>query len=216
MSLLTPVWLFVQHAYFAHNCRYECEESFTTLNVDIRNHQNLLDSLEQYVKGDLLEGANAYHCEKCNKKVYISENVHVNFNSILEGFNCKKTWVVFSLKSHNSGGDLQDDRITANLTSLSSVCNQICFMFSFVARTAGSRGHRAIWILFLCCRGSTSSSQVSLLSRKDSSLDLDSTGPGVFVLDKTLWGLELLGQRPTYEVKFLLNPCFQFPPKIRF
>ncbi|KAG9485627.1 hypothetical protein GDO78_008621 [Eleutherodactylus coqui] len=49
--------------------RYECEESFTTLNVDIRNHQNLLDSMEQYVKGDLLEGANAYHCEKCNKKV---------------------------------------------------------------------------------------------------------------------------------------------------
>uniref|UniRef100_A0A8C6HIE9 ubiquitinyl hydrolase 1 n=1 Tax=Mus spicilegus TaxID=10103 RepID=A0A8C6HIE9_MUSSI len=40
--------------------RYECEESFTTLNVDIRNHQNLLDSLEQYVKGDLLEGANNY------------------------------------------------------------------------------------------------------------------------------------------------------------
>jgi len=27
--------------------------------------------LEQYVKGDLLEGANAYHCEKCNKKVMI-------------------------------------------------------------------------------------------------------------------------------------------------
>lgn len=25
--------------------------------------------MEQYVKGDLLEGANAYHCEKCNKKV---------------------------------------------------------------------------------------------------------------------------------------------------
>ncbi|XP_047391135.1 probable ubiquitin carboxyl-terminal hydrolase FAF-X isoform X5 [Sciurus carolinensis] len=49
--------------------RYECEESFTTLNIDIRNHQNLLDSLEQYVKGDLLEGANAYRCEKCDKKV---------------------------------------------------------------------------------------------------------------------------------------------------
>ena len=49
--------------------RYSREESFTTLNVDIRNHQNLIDSLEQYVKGDLLEGANAYHCEKCNKKV---------------------------------------------------------------------------------------------------------------------------------------------------
>ena len=49
--------------------RYSREEPFTTLNVDIRNHQNLLESLEQYVKGDLLEGANAYHCEKCNKKV---------------------------------------------------------------------------------------------------------------------------------------------------
>lgn len=23
----------------------------------------------QYVKGDLLEGANAYHCDKCNRKV---------------------------------------------------------------------------------------------------------------------------------------------------
>jgi ubiquitin carboxyl-terminal hydrolase 9/24 len=56
---------------FSNIFRYECEESFTTLNVDIRNHQNLLDSLEQYVKGDLLEGANAYHCEKCDKKVCI-------------------------------------------------------------------------------------------------------------------------------------------------
>ncbi len=51
------------------NDRYSREESFTTLNIDIRNHSNLLDSLEQYVKGDLLEGANAYHCEKCNRKV---------------------------------------------------------------------------------------------------------------------------------------------------
>lgn len=49
--------------------RYQREESFTALNIDIRNHHNLLESLEQYVKGDLLEGANAYHCEKCNKKV---------------------------------------------------------------------------------------------------------------------------------------------------
>ena len=58
----------VSNAFFTYY-RYSREESFTTLNVDIRNHQNLLESLEQYVKGDLLEGANAYHCEKCNKKV---------------------------------------------------------------------------------------------------------------------------------------------------
>ncbi|XP_065177789.1 probable ubiquitin carboxyl-terminal hydrolase FAF-X isoform X1 [Sycon ciliatum] len=49
--------------------RYAREEPFTSLNVDVRNHQHLLESLEQYVKGDLLEGANAYHCEKCDKKV---------------------------------------------------------------------------------------------------------------------------------------------------
>jgi ubiquitin C-terminal hydrolase len=38
----------------------------------------LLDSLEQYVKGELLEGADAYHCEKCNKKVCV-----IDGNSIL-------------------------------------------------------------------------------------------------------------------------------------
>ncbi|XP_034939757.1 probable ubiquitin carboxyl-terminal hydrolase FAF-X isoform X2 [Chelonus insularis] len=49
--------------------RYSKEESFSVISVDIRNHSNLLDSLEQYVKGELLEGADAYHCDKCNKKV---------------------------------------------------------------------------------------------------------------------------------------------------
>lgn len=49
--------------------RYSREEPFTALNVDIRNHQNLQESLEQYVKGDLLEGANAYYCDKCSQKV---------------------------------------------------------------------------------------------------------------------------------------------------
>ncbi|EDO35056.1 predicted protein [Nematostella vectensis] len=49
--------------------RYSREAPFIALNVDIRNHQSLHDSMEQFVKGDLLEGANAYHCEKCDKKV---------------------------------------------------------------------------------------------------------------------------------------------------
>ena len=52
--------------------RYSREAPFIALNVDIRNHQSLLDSMEQFVKGDLLEGANAYHCEKCDKKVIMS------------------------------------------------------------------------------------------------------------------------------------------------
>ena len=37
--------------------------------MDIRNFTSLTESLDQYVKGDLLEGANAYHCDKCNRKV---------------------------------------------------------------------------------------------------------------------------------------------------
>ena len=49
--------------------RYVREESFTALNIDIRNQQHLFESLDAFVKGDLLEGANAYHCEKCDKKV---------------------------------------------------------------------------------------------------------------------------------------------------
>ena len=49
--------------------RYSREESFTLLSVDVKHSQRLTESLEQYVKGDLLEGPNAYHCEKCNKKI---------------------------------------------------------------------------------------------------------------------------------------------------
>lgn len=50
--------------------RFSREEPFTAINVDIRLHHNLFESLDAYVKGDLLEGANAYHCETCNKKVW--------------------------------------------------------------------------------------------------------------------------------------------------
>lgn len=36
--------------------RYSKEEPFSALSVDIRNHSSLCDSLEQYVKGEILEG----------------------------------------------------------------------------------------------------------------------------------------------------------------
>lgn len=38
------------------------------LNLPVKS-QNLIDSLEQFVKGELLEGHNAYLCEKCHEKV---------------------------------------------------------------------------------------------------------------------------------------------------
>ncbi|XP_055619318.1 probable ubiquitin carboxyl-terminal hydrolase FAF isoform X2 [Toxorhynchites rutilus septentrionalis] len=49
--------------------RYSKDEPFSVFSVDIRNHSSLTDSLEQYVKGEILEGADAYHCDKCDKKV---------------------------------------------------------------------------------------------------------------------------------------------------
>ena len=57
------------YMYGVYFFRYSREESFMTFMIDIRNQHNLAESLEQFVKGDLLEGNNAYHCEKCNKKV---------------------------------------------------------------------------------------------------------------------------------------------------
>lgn len=40
--------------------RYSSEVPFSAISVDVRNHFNLTDSLHEYVKGDLLDGSNAY------------------------------------------------------------------------------------------------------------------------------------------------------------
>ncbi|XP_069185948.1 ubiquitin carboxyl-terminal hydrolase 24 isoform X1 [Procambarus clarkii] len=52
------------------NCphRYEREEPFLALNLTVTKCHDLQDSLDQFVKGELLEGDNAYYCEKCNQK----------------------------------------------------------------------------------------------------------------------------------------------------
>lgn len=67
--------------YAKYNCflfRYSKDDPFIALTIDIRNHQNLVESLDQFVKGDLLEGANAYHCDKCNKKVAMRLFMHLS------------------------------------------------------------------------------------------------------------------------------------------
>nr|CDS32213.1 ubiquitin carboxyl terminal hydrolase [Hymenolepis microstoma] len=48
---------------------YSREESFLAISVDVQNRTTLSESLEDYVKSDLLEGNNAYFCEKCDEKV---------------------------------------------------------------------------------------------------------------------------------------------------
>ncbi len=49
--------------------RYSREQPFSVVSVDIKNYSNLTDSLHEYVKGELLDGSNAYYCERCDKKV---------------------------------------------------------------------------------------------------------------------------------------------------
>lgn len=42
---------------------------FFALNVTVK-HASLQESLDQFVRGEILEADNAYYCEKCNEKVY--------------------------------------------------------------------------------------------------------------------------------------------------
>ena len=48
-------------------CRYEREQSFMALNLTVKSN-NLQESLTEFVKGEMLEGDNAYFCEKCSVK----------------------------------------------------------------------------------------------------------------------------------------------------
>ncbi|XP_060555692.1 ubiquitin carboxyl-terminal hydrolase 24-like isoform X1 [Ruditapes philippinarum] len=56
--------------------RYEREETFTALNLTVKN-ATLQDSLDQFVKGELLEGDNAYYCEKCGEKRNTIKRMHI-------------------------------------------------------------------------------------------------------------------------------------------
>lgn len=47
----------------------ESEQTYTSCSLDIVGKNNLHDSLEAYVQGELLEGPDAYHCEALDKKV---------------------------------------------------------------------------------------------------------------------------------------------------
>lgn len=42
------------------------------LNLGVTSCQSLEISLDQFVRGEVLEGSNAYYCEKCKEKVRVS------------------------------------------------------------------------------------------------------------------------------------------------
>lgn len=45
------------------------EEPFRAISLQVKNKHTVQESLKYYVKGEMLEGDNAYYCEKCEKKV---------------------------------------------------------------------------------------------------------------------------------------------------
>ena len=51
----------------------QSEEPFYSITVDIKNHKNLEEALDAYVKGEILEGENKFFVEKYKKKISIKK-----------------------------------------------------------------------------------------------------------------------------------------------
>lgn len=46
----------------------EREEPFQNIQLVVKNKKSIQESLEAYIEGDMLEGDNAYFCDKCERK----------------------------------------------------------------------------------------------------------------------------------------------------
>ena len=52
-------------------------ESFTTINLQVKSHKSLKESLNSFFEGEILDGENKYFCEKCKKKVRAEKKITV-------------------------------------------------------------------------------------------------------------------------------------------
>ena len=52
----------------APSVRYEREETFNALNLAVKSG-TLQESLQQFVREEIMDGDNSYFCDKCGKKV---------------------------------------------------------------------------------------------------------------------------------------------------
>ena len=52
-------------------------ESFTTINLQVKNHKSLKESLASFFEGEILDGENMYLCEKCKKKVKAEKKISI-------------------------------------------------------------------------------------------------------------------------------------------
>ena len=44
------------------------DEPYLTIPIQVKNKKSIFEGLDEFVKGEMLEGNNEYLCEKCNKK----------------------------------------------------------------------------------------------------------------------------------------------------
>ena len=51
------------------NHHSEREEPFLAVNLQVKNMKNIEQSLQSMIQGEVLDGDNAYQCEKCDKKI---------------------------------------------------------------------------------------------------------------------------------------------------
>lgn len=63
------------------------------LNLGVTSCQSLEISLDQFVRGEVLEGSNAYYCEKCKEKVlhlpFLENKINLLFICVLRKGNIK-------------------------------------------------------------------------------------------------------------------------------
>ena len=59
------------HEMICKGCPHTFEryEPFLAMSVQVKNKKSILEGLNTFIQGDMLEGDNAYLCEKCDKKV---------------------------------------------------------------------------------------------------------------------------------------------------
>ena len=62
------------------NCEHVSEriESFFALSIEVKGKKSILESLELFVRGDILEGDNKYFCDSCKLKVNAVKRSCVN------------------------------------------------------------------------------------------------------------------------------------------
>lgn len=49
--------------------RSDRDESYVTLNLQVKNKRNIKESLKNLVENEILQGENSYNCSQCDRKV---------------------------------------------------------------------------------------------------------------------------------------------------